>query len=101
MERSRILLVLLLLIAAASLSMRAPAAMNVGVAHAAVALQPTAAVDSASGGEVTAANVMLPTPDDSIGATTRLFLIVVGVIIGIWMLIGGGLYLRRRWLVNR
>ena len=95
MVRSRVALVVVLLLLAAGLSLHTAGASNVQLPAAAPALQATPAVAPTPPASST------PQVGAPISESTQQVLLILGLVVLGVAVIGGGIYLRRRWIATR
>jgi hypothetical protein len=98
MSRLRFVLVLLLALLATSAYLCSPATFSARVTSAAPALQATA---SGPASAPTPIPVAAPQTAAPIGEGTQGALLIVGLVVLSALAIGGGIYLRRRWIATR
>ena len=97
MSRSRIALIVILLLVMAFVSLQPAGASNVYVSGAGPALQATPAPEAAP----TPLSASAPPAAAPIGEGTQQVLTILGLVVLGVALIGGGIYLRRRWIATR
>ena len=97
MTRARFALLVIMLLMAAFVSLHTAGASSAQVPAAAPAFQVTPAPEAAS----TPLPVSPPQAGAPIGEGTQQVLVILGLAILCVALIGGGIYLRRRWIATR
>ena len=96
MSRLRFALVLLLGLLVVSVFMHSTAGVNARATSAAPAFQATATIPAP-----TPASEVVPQPAAPVGEGTQEALLIVGLVVLSVLLIGGGIYLRQRWMATR
>ena len=96
MSRLRFALVLLLGLMAVSASIHSIGTTSAHVTSTAPALQVTATIPAP-----TPASQVAPQPAAPVGEGTQEALLIVGLVVLSALLIGGGIYLRQRWIATR
>jgi hypothetical protein len=96
MSRLRFALILLLGLLAVSLSLRSTATIDARVTSAAPAFQVATTIPAP-----TPASEAAPQTAAPVGEGTQQALLIVGLVVLSVLLIGGGIYLRQRWMATR
>jgi hypothetical protein len=97
MSRARFALIVVMLLVSAFVSLHSVGASSAKVPAAALAFQATPAPEAAS----TPLPASPPEAGAPIGAGTQQVLLILGLAILCVALIGGGIYVRRRWIATR